>query len=68
MADVALGHGHHFYLSAIAIVLQALSTIFLSLRLYSRFSRRSGKAGADDVFLVVGWVVFSGYGNLLISN
>jgi hypothetical protein len=59
MADDVTGHGHHNYLSTVAIVLQVLSTIFLTLRLYSRFSRKSGKAGTDDAFLVVGWVIIS---------
>lgn len=46
----------HSYLSIVAIVLQVISAAFLALRLYSRFSRKSGKAGTDDAFLVVGWV------------
>jgi hypothetical protein len=65
MADDVVGHGHHNYLSIVAIALQVLSTIFLVLRLYSRFSKKSGKAGTDDAFLVVGWVCISSIQTLI---
>lgn len=59
MANEGTGHGHHNYLSIVAIVLQVISSGFLALRLYSRFSRKSGKAGTDDAFLVIGWVGYT---------
>ncbi|KAE9961936.1 hypothetical protein BLS_001109 [Venturia inaequalis] len=70
MANEVAGYGHHNYLTIIAIVLQITSTSFLALRLYSRFSRKSGKAGIDDAFLVLGWLfgttltVFAIFGSL----
>ncbi|QDS72065.1 hypothetical protein FKW77_002854 [Venturia effusa] len=51
------------YISIIAIVLQVFSTAFLALRLYSRISRRSGRAGTDDALLIVGWL----FGSVLTS-
>ncbi|TLD32443.1 hypothetical protein E2P81_ATG05419 [Venturia nashicola] len=56
MANEVVGHGQHNYLSIVAIALQIISTGFLAVRLYSRFSRKSGKAGTDDAFLVLGWL------------
>ena len=44
------------WLPAYSLVFQVVSTSFLTLRLASRFQKRGGGLGLDDLFVVLGWV------------
>lgn len=43
-------------MAALAIPLAVASTLMVSIRLWSRFTRQAGKLGIDDMFIVASWV------------
>ena len=49
-------HERRGWLPAYSLVFQVISTSFLALRLASRFQKRGGRLGLDDLFVVLGWV------------
>jgi hypothetical protein len=61
-----LPHDRRTWMPAYAIPLQVLTTILLGIRMLSRFSRSSGRLGLDDGFLIIGWVLSTAAGSLVI--
>jgi len=44
------------WITPYCIVFQIVSTIFVGLRLTTRFKKGGGVFGLDDIFVLVGWV------------
>jgi hypothetical protein len=51
---------------AFAIPLTVLTTVLLGVRLLSRFSRRGGVLGLDDIFIIIGWVLATAAVSLIV--
>ncbi|MFH7813322.1 hypothetical protein ACH0C8_15535, partial [Acetobacter lovaniensis] len=49
-------HEVRHWMPAYAITIQVITTILLTIRLISRFTRTGGQVGLDDALITIAWV------------
>ena len=51
-----LPHDKRSWMPAYALTMEAVTTLLLGTRLYSRLRHAAGSPGLDDVFITLSWV------------